>query len=136
MNLTVEEKVELVLYFYKPVSMDYEGWREESCFRRFEKEGYARKYEDKIELTNEGRKYLHNFIMEETEKVIKLIEEAGGRICLEKLLKQIDYGTDTEEFLDYLLTNESKKANTRIIPLGGNYRKYGNPPQVELMKKL
>ena len=101
----------------------------------FEKEGYARKDEDKIELTNEGREYLHNFIMEETEKVIKLIKEAGGRIYLEKLLKQVDYGTDTEEFLDYLLTNESKKASTRIIPLGGSYRKYGNPPQVELMKK-
>lgn len=135
MDFTVEEKVDLVLYFYEPLSMDYEGWREENCYQKFEENGYARKVGDKIELTAEGREYLHNFIMEETEKVIKLIEEAGGRMFLKELLKQLDYGTDTKEFLDYLLTNESKKANTRISPLGGSDLKYGYPPKVELMKK-
>lgn len=135
MDFTVEEKVELVLYFYKPLSMDYEGWREESCYRRFEKAGYAKKVGDKIELTIEGREYLHNFIVDETEKVIKLIKKFGGKISPEELLKQLDYRIDAEEFLDYLLTNESKKENSRTSPLGSAELKYGWPPKVELLKK-
>ena len=135
MDFTVEEKVDLVLYFYKPLSMDYEGWREESCYRRFEKAGYAKKVGDKIELTTEGREYLHSFIVAETEKAIKLIKKSRGKILLKELLKQLDYGIDAEEFLDYLLTNESKKENGRISPLGSTELKYGWPPKVELLKK-
>ena len=135
MDFTVEEKIELVLYFYKPLSMNYEGWRKESCYQKFEEKGYARKNENKVGLTDEGEEYLHNFIMTETEKVIKLIKQAGGEIFLKELLRQLDYGTDTEEFLDYLLTNESKKENSRISPLGGTDLKYGYPPKVELLKK-
>lgn len=114
MEFTAEEKVDLVLYFRKPLSKDYEGWSKEELYRRFEKAGFAQKNGDYVELTSEGEKYLHEFIHSETKKIIDSIDKVSKKICLKQAEEQFDYGSDTKEFLEYLFKNQMDRAGIEV----------------------
>lgn len=117
MKYTIDMMVDIILYFYGPGSKDYEGWQENEGCQSFEEDGYAQKKDDKIELTDVGKLFLHDYIEQETKRIIEFVRKNGKNIYFTDIINNFRYGKDEEdskEFIKYLIKNEINKPGSRI----------------------